>query len=157
MQARQLTTASNASLTLPLAMVDGSAGAYTVATNNATVATATVSGGTLKIQTLAPGRAGLRITNTAVTPNETRYLGVRVENADGTLPGLPNYLALGSVSQDTTDDLDDVARVRRRRVEPPDGRALHLPQRRPVRRRPTPVGAATRTTGTAKPSRSVSA
>ena len=105
MQARQLTAASNVSLTLPLAMIDGSAGAYTVATNNATAATASVNGGTLKIQALAPGRAGLRLTNTAVTPNEVRYLGVRVENTDGTLPSLPNYLALGSVSQDTTGDL----------------------------------------------------
>ena len=58
MQARQLTAASNAILTLPLTMIDGLAGAYTVATNNATVATASVSGGTLQIQTVAPAVPG---------------------------------------------------------------------------------------------------
>ena len=37
--------------------------------------------------------------------NVSRWLGIRVRKADGTLPGLPDYLAVGSVSQDTTTDL----------------------------------------------------
>ncbi len=103
MQARQITVPLNVATGFPLGMVDGSAGSYTLATNNGIVLGYALSGSTLTITGLAPGRASLRITNTAT--GDVRWLGVRVKNADGTLPGMPNYLSLGSVSQDDTPEL----------------------------------------------------
>ncbi len=103
MQARQVTVPLNTSTSFPLGMVDGSTGSYALATNNATVLGYTLDGNTLTVTGLAPGRASLRITNTA--SGDVRWLGVRVENANGTPPGMPNYLSLGSVSQDDTDEL----------------------------------------------------
>ena len=50
------------------------------------------------------GRAALRLED--ITTGETRYLGVRVKTADGQLPGMPDYLAMGSVSEDSKADLD---------------------------------------------------
>ena len=64
MQARQLTVPLGAAVSFPLSMIDGSAGAYTVATNNATVVRFALNGSTLSVTGLAPGRASLRITNT---------------------------------------------------------------------------------------------
>lgn len=105
MQARQLTVPMNTAVTFPLSMIDGTAGAYTVASNNPGVVSFTQSGGTLTVNGVKPGRASLRITNTAVSPSISRWVGVRVRNADGTLPGMPDYLSVGSVSQDTDADL----------------------------------------------------
>ena len=34
-----------------------------------------------------------------------RYIGIRVRTEDGQLPGLPDYVTIGSVSEDTTGDL----------------------------------------------------
>ena len=103
MQARQLTVPLGTAVSFPLAMIDGTAGTFTVATNNPDSVGFTLSGSTLTVTGLAPGRGSLRITNTAA--NVSRWLGIRVRRADGSLPGLPDYLAVGSVSQDTTDDL----------------------------------------------------
>ena len=105
MQARQLTVPLGTAVSFPLSMIDDTAGTYTVATNNSDVVRFTVNGSTLTVTGLAPGRASLRITNTAASPNASRWLGVRARNADGSLPGMPDYLAVGSVSQDTSDDL----------------------------------------------------
>ena len=103
MQARQVTVPLNTAAKFTVSMVDGSAGSYTFATNNATVLGYALSGSTLTLTGLAPGRASLRVTNTAT--GDVRWLGVRVRNADGTLPGMPDYLSLGSVSQDDTPEL----------------------------------------------------
>ncbi len=88
--------------TFPLSLSGGGA-AWIVASNNPAVAAAQVVGGALQVQGLSAGRAGLRIQET--TSGATRYVGVRVRAADGSLPGLPSHLALGSVSQDTDEDL----------------------------------------------------
>ncbi len=105
MQARQLTVPYWTAVSIPLSMIDGTIGAYTVATNNPGVVGFALNGSTLTVTGLTPGRASLRITNTAASPNVSRWLGVRVCKADGTLPGMPDYLAVGSVSQDTDTDL----------------------------------------------------
>ena len=98
-------------ITVPLGISDftlsragGGAAAFAVATNNPdTVAPTVVSGTTLRIDARQPGRAGVRITDTA--SGAVRHVGVRVRNAGGSLPGFPQHLAVGSVSEDTSDDL----------------------------------------------------
>jgi hypothetical protein len=62
-----------------------------------------VSGPKLQVTGLAAGRAALKIQDSI--SGAIRYIGVRVRKADGTLPGMPPYLSLGSVSEDTTDHL----------------------------------------------------
>ena len=103
MQARQVTIPLNAATTFPLSLVSGAAGSYQLATNNAMAISFAVSGNTLSVTGLQPGRASLRITE--ATSGAVRWLGVRVQKADGSIPGMPDYLALGSVSEDTTPDL----------------------------------------------------
>ncbi len=103
MQARQVTIPLGAAATYPVSLVTGATGSYRVDTNNATVVSCAVAAGTLTVTGVKPGRASLRIQDTA--SGETRWLGVRVRNADGTNPGMPDYLALGSVSEDSTPDL----------------------------------------------------
>ena len=103
MQARQVTIPLGTPATFPLSLVTGGAGSYQLATNNATLISCAVSGGTLTVIGLQPGRACLRVTDTA--SGAVRWLGVRVAKADGSLPGMPDYLALGSVSEDTAPDL----------------------------------------------------
>ncbi|MDP0495180.1 MAG: glycosyl hydrolase family 18 protein [Verrucomicrobiota bacterium JB024] len=80
------------------------AGSYVVATNNPDVLEPGLSGQAVTLKGLAAGRASLRIEN--VDTGDVRYLGVRVLNADGSVPGMPEYLAIGSVSEDSTADLD---------------------------------------------------
>ncbi|QDU49298.1 glycosyl hydrolase family 8 [Gimesia panareensis] len=77
---------------------------FSVVTNNSRVIQAEmVDGNTLRITGLEAGRASLRIMD--LDSGEERFIGVRVRNADGQLPGLPDYVTLGSVSEDTTGDL----------------------------------------------------
>ena len=102
LQARQVTVDNGASRSLDVKMVGG--GTLTnaqVFSNNEGVATATIANGKLTISGKSAGRAGLRIE----AGNEKRWLGVRVKKADGSLPGLPDYVSVGSVSEDTTGDL----------------------------------------------------
>jgi hypothetical protein len=96
-QALQHTLAAG-SATVDLTLAGNVPTTYSVATNNPKVATATVSGTRLTVQALAPGRAGLRIVD---ANGDGRWIGVRVQETDGSLPGLPPYLAIGSVSDDT--------------------------------------------------------
>ena len=83
----------------------GAAGpTFQVITNNATVAKATMSApGTLSIVGLTPGFSSVRIVDPAT--GEARFLGIRVMDTTGALPGMPNYLAVGSVGEDTPTDL----------------------------------------------------
>jgi hypothetical protein len=98
-------------ITIPQGLTDftlstpgNSSPSYTVSTNNGSVLAASiVNGTTLRLQGLQAGRAGLKIVDTAA--NQTRYVGIRVRNANGTLPGIPNYVSMGSVSEDSTPDL----------------------------------------------------
>lgn len=86
-----------------LSMIGNSAARFRVFTNNGDVVQAQVADGKLRLTGIAGGRASLMIQEDGGT--EVRYLGVRVRNADGSLPGLPDYVAVGSVSEDTTSDL----------------------------------------------------
>jgi len=98
-------------VTVPLGVSDftlsrtgGGTASFTVATNNPdAVAPAIVGATTLRIDARQPGRAGLRITDAA--SGAVRHVGIRVRHGDGSLPGFPQHLAVGSVSEDIADDL----------------------------------------------------
>src|SRR5262249_32975544 len=97
-------TVNQGTTDLGVRMVGVASPRFTLATNNSSVlGYQLASPTTLRLQGLRAGRASLRITET--TTGEVRYLGVRVRTADGQLPGLPDYLALGSVSEDSDADL----------------------------------------------------
>lgn len=75
-----------------------------LSTNNASVLSFQVlPSGVVRIRGLAPGRASLRIEDRA--SGDVRYLGVRVRNSDKSLPSIPSYLGVGSVSEDSDGDL----------------------------------------------------
>ncbi len=76
---------------------------FRAASSNPAVASVQVSGDALRITAVAAGRASIRIDDIAA--GTSRWVGVRVPNADGTPPGLPPYVAIGSVSEDTTEHL----------------------------------------------------
>ena len=77
---------------------------FQVATNNLRVVDVDIVGDqTLRVTGVEPGRASLRLTD--ALSGATRYIGIRVRTADGELPGLPGYLSIGSVSEDTAGDL----------------------------------------------------
>lgn len=78
---------------------------FKVETNNDYVLNCqVVNNNTLRLEGLNAGRAGLRITEQ--TTNMTRYVGVRVRKQDVSLPGMPAYVSVGSVSEDTAGDLN---------------------------------------------------
>ncbi|MGL5086560.1 MAG: cellulose binding domain-containing protein, partial [Clostridium sp.] len=58
----------------------------------------------LSIEGISDGRAGIMIQDDIT--GEYRQIGVRVRKANGTLPGMPEYLSIGQVSEDTTNDLN---------------------------------------------------
>lgn len=74
-----------------------------VTASNGSVVTASVKDGVVRIEGLAAGRTGLRLEDPA--SGAVRYLGVRVRTAAGALPGMPDTLAIGSVSEDSASDL----------------------------------------------------
>ncbi|MGL5149033.1 MAG: cellulose binding domain-containing protein [Clostridium sp.] len=77
---------------------------FSVISNNTTTVTASIENGTtLVVNGVADGRSGLKIIDE--TTGDTRHIGVRVKKADGSLPGMPEYLSLGQVSEDTDNDL----------------------------------------------------
>ena len=78
---------------------------FSVSTNNGTIVNPTVTAdGVLQIDALAAGRASIRIEDTIA--GEVRYLGIRVLTDDNSIPAAPDYLAIGSVSEDSQADLD---------------------------------------------------
>jgi hypothetical protein len=97
-------TISQGSADYTLNYVGAATPVYAVATNNPSVISCAVQGSKLTVKGLKAGRASLKIRES--TTNVTRYVGVRVKNADGSLPGMPKYLSLGSVSEDTASDLN---------------------------------------------------
>lgn len=101
--ALQLSIAQTA-VSFPLSMASQATASFTVAASNPSVVTAQIgSGNLLQLTGLGPGRSALEIQDTV--SGTVRYVGVAVRNSDGSSPGMPGYLALGSVSEDTTDDL----------------------------------------------------
>lgn len=98
-------TVAQGTYTFNLVDVDVQSPAYTVISNNTSVAKASiVEGSKLKIEAVAAGRTGLKIVEG--TSKEERYIGIRVKKADGSLPGLPGYVSVGQVSEDTANDLN---------------------------------------------------
>ncbi|MFZ2538395.1 MAG: hypothetical protein WAX04_05795 [Oscillospiraceae bacterium] len=89
---------------IPINFIASNTASFAVSTNNSSVVNCSiVNNTTLRVQGLKSGRASLKIHET--TTNKIRYVGVRVKNADGTLPGMPNYVSVGSVSEDKESDL----------------------------------------------------
>lgn len=84
--------------------------AYSVTTNNPNLfSTLSISAsGVLSIacSNTNGGRAGLKITATLSSSTISRYIGVRVKNSAGQNPGMPEYVSMGSVSEDSVPDLD---------------------------------------------------
>ena len=81
-----------------------SATTWTAASNNPSVCTASVSGSTLTLVGGGQGLAGIRLKETG--SGSERWIGVAVRGSGGAFPGMPRHLALGSVSEDTTSQLD---------------------------------------------------
>ena len=104
-QARQVTIEPNKDTDLEVTRPGGSGAlSLTLATNNTTVFTfSDQGGGKIRLRGVKAGRASLKIEDK--TSGEVRFLGVRVKNSNGSLPGLPDYVPLGSVSEDTPADL----------------------------------------------------
>jgi len=75
---------------------------YSAVSANPSVAAVSVEAGELRIFGANPGRAGIRIDTAG---GESRWLGIRVRNADGTNPGMPVYLSIGAMSEDTEQHL----------------------------------------------------
>ncbi|MBN1411517.1 MAG: hypothetical protein JW969_11785 [Spirochaetales bacterium] len=76
---------------------------FSIATNNGSVASCSVSGTSLTVNGLKAGRASIKITENG--SGDVRYVGVRVRESNGSLPGMPSYVSMGSVSEDSTADL----------------------------------------------------
>ncbi len=76
---------------------------FTVVANNSSVISASASGSTLTVKGLQAGRAGVVIKDSI--SGDVRYVGFRVLTSSGQAPGLPSYVAIGSVSEDTTADV----------------------------------------------------
>ena len=70
---------------------------------NTTVFDYTITGNTLKIIPKKAGRSGLQITTSDGT---IYYLGLRIDNTNGSVLKYPDYVSVGSVSEDTTDDVN---------------------------------------------------
>ncbi len=96
-------TLSQATIDLPLSIFNAPNATYTVAVNNSSVATAQIiNTSSLRIQGLKAGRSSVRI---SASTGDIRYLGLRIKTATGALPGMPDYLSVGSVSEDTDADI----------------------------------------------------
>ena len=73
-----------------------------VASRNPGVISWQLSGNTITFKGLVPGRTGLKI----VAGIQNYFIGMRVNNSDASIPGLPKYVSIGSVSEDASDDLN---------------------------------------------------
>jgi len=73
----------------------------TVLSRNLNVVDITVNGNEVTLTGLVPGRTGLRI----ISAGDDYFMGLRVNNSDGSIPGMPDYLSVGSVSEDSEGDL----------------------------------------------------
>ena len=72
-----------------------------VLSRNLNVVDIVVSGNQVTLTGLNTGRTGLRI----ISGGEDYFMGLRVNNSDGSMPGMPDYLSVGSVSEDSEGDL----------------------------------------------------
>lgn len=58
---------------------------------------------TLTVSSNRSGRTGLEITT---NDGKKHFIGLRIDNTDGTVPRFPSHISIGSVSEDITDDVD---------------------------------------------------
>lgn len=72
-----------------------------VMSRNLNVVEISMAGNQVTITGRHPGRTGLKITAEGID----YYVGFRVNESDGSIPGLPNYLSVASVSEDSEPDL----------------------------------------------------
>ena len=78
---------------------------FKVISNNKDVAKAEiVDGNKLKVSGISHGRSGLKIVDEKT--GDERQIGVRVKKTNGELPGMPDYLSIGQVSEDREGDLN---------------------------------------------------
>ncbi|WP_166921505.1 T9SS type A sorting domain-containing protein [Flavobacterium poyangense] len=70
---------------------------------NITIFDYTITGNVLKITPKKAGRSGLQITT---SDGAVYHLGLRIDNANGSPLRYPDYVSVGSVSEDTTDDVN---------------------------------------------------
>ena len=61
------------------------------------------SNSTLTVNSNNPGRTGLEI---MTSDGDKYYIGLRIDNADGTVPRYPTHISIGSVSEDIPDDVN---------------------------------------------------
>ena len=97
-----------ASLPLQINFNQGVPTAYTfngtitqIVSRNPGVISWTINGNTVTFTGIKSGRTGLKI----VANGQSYYMGLRVNHTDGSTPGLPQYLSIGSVSEDIAGDL----------------------------------------------------
>lgn len=78
------------------------------------------NGNELTVKSNRVGRSGLGITT---SEGNTYYIGLRVDHADGRVAGLPDHVAIGSVSEDVPldlqfwEDIDDGNLLKNKRVD----------------------------------------
>lgn len=72
-----------------------------IVSRNVGIVSWSIANNTVTFNALKAGRTGLKITSNG----QQYYIGIRVKHADGSIPGMPNYLSIGSVSEDLSSDL----------------------------------------------------
>lgn len=97
-------TISQGKSTYKLANTNNANAKFSVISSNTSTVQASVENNVLTLNGVKDGRSGLKITDEST--GEIRQIGVRVRKADGSLPGMPDYLSLGQVSEDTDADLN---------------------------------------------------
>lgn len=68
-----------------------------------TLITHIINNNQITFSSTRPGRSGLKITT---SDNQVYFVGLRVDNSNGTVPKYPNHVAVGSVSEDIDDDVN---------------------------------------------------
>ncbi|MEO2509355.1 cellulose binding domain-containing protein [Clostridium paraputrificum] len=78
---------------------------FSVISSNTSVVKASIEeGNILVVEGVSAGRSGIKIVDEST--GDIRQIGFRVKNSDGSLPGMPDYLSIGQVSEDTDNDLN---------------------------------------------------
>jgi len=74
-----------------------------VKSRDITLSTFSFSNTTLTVNSENTGRSGLEI---VTSDNQKYYVGLRVDNEDGSVPKFPQHISIGSVSEDISDDVN---------------------------------------------------
>jgi len=72
-----------------------------ILSRNRNVVSYTIAGNQVTFTGTKAGRTGLKITS----GSQSYYMGLRINKTDGSIPGLPKHLSVGSVSEDKAEDL----------------------------------------------------